>query len=305
MIFRAIIDQWLNELLTICSKAGVPVVYDIDDLVFMPDLVTPKNVDSLRFLSEENKQQYLDSIPLYKEALLASDYCTASTEFLAERCRELGKTTFVLPNGLSKKTIHWSEIALRSRTEIRHDRQVTIGYFSGTKTHQKDFAVVCSALSWVLQEFPSVRLKIVGELDLDEFPILSPFMARIQVSPLVLRSKLPEMIASVDINIAPLEISNPFCESKSELKYFEAAVVKVPTIASTTNTFKRAIEHGRTGMLAQTDEEWYQALKFLITEPSVRRQIGEEAYQDVMQKYHPNVLGAKIAQVYSEIIGSS
>ena len=43
--------------------------------------------------------------------------------------------------------------------------------------------------------------------------------------------ELPELISNVDINIAPLK-DNIFNEAKSENKWIEASLVKVPTIAS-------------------------------------------------------------------------
>lgn len=59
------------------------------------------------------------------------------------------------------------------------------------------------------------------------------------------------------LNIAPLEI-NRFCEAKSELKYFEAALVRVPTVASPTQPFKNAIQHGVNGFLAGDSADWYK-----------------------------------------------
>jgi glycosyltransferase involved in cell wall biosynthesis len=61
--------------------------------------------------------------------------------------------------------------------------------------------------------------------------------------------QLPNEIAQFDVNLAPLEVGNPFCEAKSELKYFEAALAGVPTIASPTGPYRRAIRHGETGFL--------------------------------------------------------
>ena len=50
------------------------------------------------------------------------------------------------------------------------------------------------------------------------------------------------MIASMDINLAPLEESI-FNEAKSENKWVEAALVVYRLIASNLGAFKRMIEH--------------------------------------------------------------
>ena len=39
--------------------------------------------------------------------------------------------------------------------------------------------------------------------------------------------ELPWIIAQTDINLAPLEMDNPFCQAKSEIKFVEAALVGV------------------------------------------------------------------------------
>ena len=77
--------------------------------------------------------------------------------------------------------------------------------------------------------------------------------------------QLPDELARFDINLAPLETGNVYCEAKSELKYFEAALVEVPTIASPTVPYEEAIRHGETGYLARTAEEWFECLDTLVT----------------------------------------
>ena len=89
-------------------------------------------------------------------------------------------------------------------------------------------------------------------------------------------------IAETDINLAPLEPGNPFCEAKSELKFFEAAIVGVPTIASATEPFAAAIEDGVSGLLATDTQGWRRALDLLVTSEDRRRAIGAiaaRAYQ--------------------------
>ena len=75
--------------------------------------------------------------------------------------------------------------------------------------------------------------------------------------------ELPRLIASVDINLAPLEKS-VFNEAKSENKWVEAALVKVPTVASKVGAFEKMIQTEVTGILCETRQEWEKALISLI-----------------------------------------
>ena len=92
-------------------------------------------------------------------------------------------------------------------------------------------------------------------------------------------------VGECDINLAPLKLGNPFCEGKSELKFFEAALVKVPTIASPTITLAAAIEDGVTGLLAGDENGWGGALEALVTSEARRRAIGEAARQAALSRY--------------------
>jgi hypothetical protein len=98
---------------------------------------------------------------------------------------------------------------------------------------------------------------------------------------------LPEEIVRFDISLAPLEVGNPFCESKSELKFFEAALAEVCTVASPTGPFQRAIRDGETGFLATSEESWYRALLSLVDDPVRRRQLGRAAFYDAIVEFGP------------------
>ena len=91
-------------------------------------------------------------------------------------------------------------------------------------------------------------------------------------------AELPNELARFDINLAPLEVGNQFCEAKSELKFFEAALVEVCTIASPTGPQRRAIRDKATGRLADTAREWYDAMLELIDDPAQRRRLAHAAY---------------------------
>lgn len=92
------------------------------------------------------------------------------------------------------------------------------------------------------------------------------------------------MLSEVDINLMPLQ-KTVFHACKSENKWLEASLVKVPTIASYNEELAGVIEAGETGILCDSEAEWKQALMLLIQEEAVRRDMGEKAYTKVM-KYH-------------------
>jgi hypothetical protein len=115
---------------------------------------------------------------------------------------------------------------------------------------------------------------------------------------------LPEELARYDIALAPLEVGNVFCEAKSELKYFEAALVGVPTVASPTQPFADAIRDGVTGFLAKSTEQWYEYLERLVTDPALRRKIGKAALHDILYRYGPDGRRDKVRAIYEGMLSN-
>ena len=98
-------------------------------------------------------------------------------------------------------------------------------------------------------------------IDIEEYSALAGLGQQIEWRSLQPLMNLPTEMARFDINLAPLEVGNSFCEAKSELKFFDAALVDVPTVASPTGPFRRAIDRGRTGFLATSGDDWYFYIK--------------------------------------------
>ena len=186
---------------------------------------------------------------------------------------------FINRNTASEEMCALSKEALKNKT--RKDDHVGIGYFSGSLTHNDDFELVLPALTKVMEKYPQVQLHVVGELDLPE--ALQQYKARVVSHPFVDWKKLPSLIAEVDINLAPLEQSI-FNEAKSENKWVEAALVKVPTVASNVGAFQRMIVSGETGILCDTEDEWVEQLSRLVEDKKERERIAENAHRYCTKK---------------------
>ncbi|KAI9024713.1 hypothetical protein DFJ74DRAFT_665870, partial [Hyaloraphidium curvatum] len=102
-------------------------------------------------------------------------------------------------------------------------------------------------------------------------------------------SALPSELCRFDVNLAPLQPDNPFTAAKSELKFFDAALVRVPTVASPVGPFRAAIADGRTGFLAGTGraDGWYARIEALLGDAGLRRKMGRRARGAVLWRYSP------------------
>lgn len=289
ILHRVAYDQWVEKLIATAREAfHATVVFDVDDLVFQPELDVWMRV--LQAMSSNDQVLFREGLQRYQRTLALCDGVLAASDAIAEAARRMGKPAWVHRNALSLELLALSEQAYAQRIPAKG--KVVIGYASGTRTHEQDFAEVEPALERILQTYPHTELWILGHLDLD--PRWDRWAGRIKRVPFMPWRELPRALASLDINLAPLEMNNPFCAGKSELKYFEAAAVGVPTVASRWGSFTVAIQPGENGFLAETPTDWYDALGRLVTDPALRRAIGERARTNVQLRYTSMTKGQEL-----------
>lgn len=301
-IWRAGWSSALGDMITVARNAGAKLVFDIDDLMFRPELARTNIIDGIRSqgFTEEQIQRFYSNI----QAVLGHvDHCTAPTSSLARELKTFYKAATVIPNGFDAKLLRrFREAALLQNT-LSSDGLIRIGYASGTLTHQRDLAVAAEALAGVLKTCPQVRLVLFrNTVQLEEFPELAPYADQIEWRNTVPLSQLPFEYARFAINIAPLETGNPYCEAKSELKYFEAALVGVPTVASPTQPFADAIQDGETGFLAKNEDEWRTKLLTLVHSPDQRKAMAERARQQVTWLYGPERRALLLSRLINQLL---
>jgi len=293
--------------------AGARILFDVDDLMVDPAIARADVIDAIRSM----RLKTADVAALYegiRRTMLMADACLAPTATLAAALAApfaaQRRPSMVIENGFDEQAYRASREAVLRRRQEPHDGLVRIGYAAGSRTHQRDFAVAAPAIAAVLREHPQARLVLFREasrsgdlVDITEFPEMAGLADRVEWRRAVPLSRLPDELARFDVNIAPLAVGNPFCEAKSELKYFEAALVGVPTVASPTEPFRTAIRHGETGFLAADQAAWREAIGRLVVDPVLRNRIGRSALHDVLYRYGPEGRREKLAAAFGQVLG--
>jgi O-antigen biosynthesis protein len=294
--------EWSDHLAAFVERArarGCSMLFDTDDLLFEPELT--HHLAFARNWPEADLQKLVEKRDRYRRTLDVCDGATVSTEPLALHARRHVARAMVTPNAVTAEMVQRADGVLSSFSAKfrRLRRRVTVGYFSGTRTHDRDFLEAADAVLWALAEFSSVRLLVVGKLELDER--FDRWSARITRLPLQAWSSLPSVIARTDVNIAPLEPSNPITECKSCVKYLEAGLLAVPTVASRRPDYVRAVADGETGMLVDTPGEWRNALACLIESRALRSAMGEAARDDVRATHTTAALAPSLDASLTEL----
>ena len=288
------ITRWspqFDELAKIAQDNDVSILQDLDDCIcgtkYIKDMF---NVVSPDFIDQE---YWINTCAHYELISYLADGFIVTNDYLGEK---LSKPHDNKPYRVIKNFLNDEQINLASSLKQKGNQNFTIGYFSGSHTHLTDFEVVYPELLQLLNDYPDIKLKIVGMLELPSSA--NKFIKNGQISyyPLVDFLTLEKLQSEVDLNIAPLA-DNIFANCKSDLKFFEAGLVKTPTIASPTFAFKNAIKNGENGFLCKPGE-WYDTILKIYRDKDFRAKIGSNAYKTAIENYSPASNLRQIEEVY-------
>ena len=91
-------------------------------------------------------------------------------------------------------------------------------------------------------------------------------------------------ISSFDIGIMPL-VDEPFERGKCGYKLIQYMACSLPLVASPVGVNRQIVEHGVNGFLAETPEQWEQALRTLLADAGLRQHMGRAGRLKVEQQY--------------------
>jgi glycosyltransferase involved in cell wall biosynthesis len=290
IFFRCPHTQTVEEFILKAKYFNKRVFFDIDDLVI--DYKYVKDIKYLKTMSAEEYELYMGGVQRMKKTLELCEFGITTTNKLAEELAGYVPEVYVNRNVASEKMVRISQDIINNKQDKpKVNDKIILGYFSGSITHNDDFKMILPVIKNILNKYPHVYLKISGILDVPGE--LHEFKTQIITEKFVDWTKLPAVISEVDINLSPLEDSI-FNEAKSENKWVEAALVKVPTIASNVGAFKDMVSHTNTGILCNTVDEWEYYLEKLINDGNFRDKIAENAYDYVMENCISSYTGYKL-----------
>lgn len=287
-------DGTIGRFIDLAHQASKKVLFDLDDLIFdyrdVPVL--------MRATNSKNVVYWLGYVWGIRRVAKKVDGYICTNEFLARKLkRSFGKPVKVIRNSLNKEQVEISEKFLRKK-EVRKiaGSGFSIGYFSGSPTHAKDFAMVEPELIRFLESHDDAKLKIVGYMNLSRKMQELKEVGKVELTRLVDYLRLQGLVSKVDVNIAPLVV-NDFTNCKSELKFFEAGAVETTTIASPSYSFKRAISDGENGFLAKPGE-WFDKLEYLYNHPEANRKIALAAKKYALKHYYGKEFLKEVEETY-------
>jgi len=241
-----------------------------------------------------------------KDFMKVADLVTTTTETLAKEYREDSDNVVILPNCVDP--IDWEEplrnetdkvrIGLVGSTAMEYDYEkikdvlrklsgrndVQLCMFGlGDKKHRKENPNVTEAFKDDYDFWDSLDIEHQPWCDISDYP-----------------TKLNE--ARLDVMLIPRK-DNYFNRCKSNVKFLEAAMCEIPVIAQSfkNGPYEEINPSGEIGCLIHNNDAWMDTIEALIKSKKLRRDIGRNAKQYVLDNYNIETKAHLWEDAYSKL----
>lgn len=260
-------------------RNNVPTLYHIDDDL----LAIPRDIGERKF-ELHNSPERLEAVRF----LLASvDLVYASTERLRQRLLGYFPDLKVIAGDI------YCSGELMRRPELRPARKV--GYMASAD-HAHNLQMVLPAVARLLESNPHVQFELFGSIPIP--PLLEAFGDRVKTAPPVADygSFLQEFAARAwDVGICPL-VPIDFNLMKADTKWVEYTSCGAAVVASRGTVYDRSCADG-CGILAETEDEWFEALNLLVSDDDARLAMVSRAQEKLQRDYNVGRLRQQVLEM--------
>jgi glycosyltransferase involved in cell wall biosynthesis len=260
---------WLPTWLEIARLEGMPYVVDYDDAWF-----------------HRYENHWLSPLLGHKidAVMRVAHTVVAGNDYLARRARQAGaRYVEIVPTAIDLERYQDLPQAQRSG-------DLTVGWI-GIPLNAHYLTMIEPALRAAAATVP-IQLHVVGAPVPAEFagiPATSvPWAEDTEIS----------RIAQFDVGVMPLH-DTPWERGKCAYKLLQVMAAGKPVIASPVGANRQVVRHGVNGFLAETTEEWAEALRKLA-DPTLRQRMGAEARKTVEEQHSTAVVTPRLAEILSK-----
>ncbi len=229
-------------------KKNVPVLYDIDDPVFLPH-ASEANWFLKRFKNSDRVSYMISH----------ASATVVTTDFLAEYAKMFSSSVTYIPT-----TIDTSRFC--PKTDYGNEASVTIGW-SGSHSTLVYLNALENVFKRLAAQYPHLRFKVVGD---DSYT-----MPGVEIEAYRWSSEAEEELhRDIDIGVYPLP-NLEWVQGKFGGKTLIYMAMGIPVVAQRTHNNAKVIIEGETGFLAESEDEWFNALSTLVEDAKLRKKMGK------------------------------
>jgi glycosyltransferase involved in cell wall biosynthesis len=272
------LDAWALDAIL---DSGVPLVYDFDDAIYLPQNGGRAWVERLR-----------DPRGVTRGFCVAAAVVLAGNEHLAAFARDAmgrgGKRVQVVPSVVDTDVL----------------------------TPPRDRSPGPPVVGWVGSDSTLVYLEGIAEALAE---LSASGACRIVVAAGSRRPSLPgatytfvpwsaageaELFQSLDVGLYPLDDS-PWSRGKCGFKALQYMACAVPCIASPVGVLRTMVLEGGTGLIADAPSSWAPSVGTLLDDPERRRRMGQAGRHMVEERYSLRALTPVVAEALRHAAGGS
>jgi glycosyltransferase involved in cell wall biosynthesis len=247
----------------------VPVVYDFDDAIFIGD-TSPANQIVKHWKQPSKVGRIVE----------AATMTTVGNAWLANYAHRYSPNVTLLPT-----TIDIAEYAFRPRPVS--DR-LTVGW-SGSRTTSAHLRTIDGGLRRMLSELP-VDLVVIGDPD-----YRLPRAPNVTVLPWRASTELQDL-DRIDVGLMPLP-DNDWSRGKCGLKALQYMAVGAVAVVSPVGVNPDIIEHDGNGLIADSDDEWVEAVGSLVDDHRCRQRLAAAGRTTVEDEYSGQAWAPRFLEV--------
>jgi len=246
----------------IAKLSRAKIIYDFDDAIWLTD----KEGES-KFEKMFRWRSKVSSICKWSFRI------SCGNKYLADYARNFNSNVIVNPTTIDLKSVDNFHKDLKSDLKIN---DITIGW-TGSHSTLKYLTEITKTIQQLEKVYPQIVILVIA----DKKPFLD--VNKLKFVKWNNQTEIKDLI-NISIGIMPLP-DNDWTLGKCGFKILQYMALGIPSIASNVGTNKEIIQHGINGYLCSTPEEWLACFEQLITNPSLRFQIGKNGRKTVEKAY--------------------
>ena len=252
------------------ARLGVPIIYELDDPLYVP-YRSPSNgyLSYLKFFGK-----IADIIRLSKVVIVNSSHIR---EFAAQHNRNIWQVPSIVD---TDRYVY--------KPEPENLERVTVGW-SGSPTTVGNIRVVANALR-ELQRKVTCGVHLIGGTEFD--------LPGVHYTAQAWRAETEvEDLRRMQVGMIPLPI-NEWNKRKFYMKTAQYMALGIPPVCTPMGSNPEVIEHGQTGFLADTDEEWVEYLSLLVRDGDLRRAMARGAARVAREQFSLEANAPKVIAAF-------
>ena len=254
------------------AKSGVPLLFDFDDAIHIPqESVHHRLLDRLK-----SHDRVPETIGLASRVVVPNEYLAAYSRQFHDRVSVVAE----------------AENTDRLTPRPPHEGKARVIGWVGSPSAAAYLNECGPALAEICRRHPDVRLRVIG----GQFAFPG---VRVEEVPWRYE-KEREQFHGLDVGLMPLPMEE-WSRGKSGCKLRQYMASGVPGVATKIGYNEELVEHGRTGFLCETTDDWVAALDRLVTDADLRNRIAGAARPSVVERFAIPVIAERLAEVLRDV----